>query len=182
MASRSSSLRQLRRGHPALDAVGEAITPRLSASPGARQQARAGAAAARDPWSARPSRDRWAAAAASRCSRWTTGTLALHREGGLAPAGPSTARARQAVRQLLRETFGSGAGDLALLGTARRTGRAPAAGGLAGAPAAPGRDPETGLDVGAAVSDALARAGCPGVRRPGNPGGAGAGLALGPVQ
>ncbi len=156
-------LRQLRRGHPALDTVGESITRGYQLRPVldsklARAQRLLG------------SLEREAIARSLGSGRCVTllaldaGTLALHREGRALRLPALDGSGEAAVRQLLRETFGSGAGDLALLGTA------PGPGGL--------RLQEVWLArrlrqdgsgdgiVWVPVADALSRAGAPGFDHP----------------
>jgi polyphosphate kinase len=156
-------LRELRRGHPSLTAVGDAITRGHQLRPVldsklARSQRLLG------------SLEREAIARSLGSGRCVTllaleaGTLALRREGRALRLPALDGSGEAAVRQLLRETFGSGAGDLALLGTApgpaglrlqevwlaRRLRRDGASEGMVWVP----------------VPDALSRAGSPGFDHP----------------
>jgi polyphosphate kinase len=110
-------LRELRRGHPSLEVVGEAITRGQQLRPVldsklARSQRLLG------------SLEREAIARSLGSGRCVTllaldaGTLALRREGRALRLPALDGSGEATVRQLLRETFGSGAGDLSLLGTA----------------------------------------------------------------
>ena len=156
-------LRELRRGRPALDALGHAITrghrlrPVLD-SKLARAQRLLG------------SLEREAIARSLGSGRCVTllaldaGTLALHREGRALRLPALDGSGETAVRQLLRETFGSGAGDLALLGTA------PGPGGLrlqeVWLARRLRRDGSGDGIVWVPVTDALSRAGAPGFDHP----------------
>jgi polyphosphate kinase len=156
-------LREIRRGHPSLEAVADAITrghrlrPVLD-SKLARSQRLLG------------SLEREAIARSLGSGRCVTllaldaGTLALRRDGRALRLPALDGSGEATVRQLLRETFGSGAGDLSLLGTApgpaglrlqevwlaRRLRRDGAGDGLVWVP----------------VPDALSRAGSPGFDHP----------------
>jgi len=92
------------------------------------------------------------------------GTLALHREGRALRLPALDGSGEAAVRQLLRETFGSGAADLALLGTA------PGPGGLrlqeVWLARRLRRDGSGDGIVWVPVTDALSRAGAPGFDHP----------------
>jgi polyphosphate kinase len=156
-------LRELRRGRPGLNAVGDAITrghrlrPVLD-SKLARAQRLLG------------SLEREAIARSLGSGRCVTllaldaGTLALHREGRALRLPALDGSGETAVRQLLRETFGSGAGDLALLGTA------PGPGGLrlqeVWLARRLRRDGSADGIVWVPVTDALGRAGAPGFDHP----------------
>jgi polyphosphate kinase len=156
-------LRELRRGHPSLQVAGDAITRTHQLRPVldsklARVQRLLG------------SLEREAIARSLGSGRCVTllaldaGTLALRREGRALRLPALDGSGEATVRQLLRETFGSGAGDLSLLGTApgpaglrlqevwlaRRLRRDGAGDGLVWVP----------------VSDALSRAGAPGFDHP----------------
>jgi polyphosphate kinase len=156
-------LREFRRGHPSLTAVGDAITRGHQLRPVldsklARSQRLLG------------SLEREAIARSLGSGRCVTllaldaGTLALRRDGRALRLPALDGSGEAAVRQLLRETFGSGAGDLSLLGTApgpaglrlqevwlaRRLRRDGASEGMVWVP----------------VADALSRAGSPGFDHP----------------
>ena len=156
-------LRELRRGHPTLAAVGEAITRGHQLRPVldsklARAQRLLG------------SLEREAIARSLGSGRCVTllaldaGTLALHREGRALRLPALDGSGEAAVRQLLRETFGSGAGDLALLGNA------PGPGGLrlqeVWLARRLRRDGSGDGIVWVPVADALNRAGAPGFDHP----------------
>jgi polyphosphate kinase len=156
-------LRELRRGRPALARVGEAVTRDYQLRPVldsklARAQRLLG------------SLEREAIARSLGSGRCVTllaldaGTLALHREGRALRLPALDGSGEAAVRQLLRETFGSGAGDLALLGTA------PGPGGLrlqeVWLARRLHRDESNNGVVWVPVADALNRAGSPGFDHP----------------
>jgi polyphosphate kinase len=156
-------LREVRRGHPSLQMVAEAITRHQQLRPVldgklVRAQRLLG------------SLEREAIARSLGSGRCVTllaldaGTLALHREGRALRLPSLDGSGEATVRQLLRETFGSGAGDLALLGTA------PGPGGLrlqeVWLARRLRRDGADGGVVWVPVPDALSRAGAPGFDHP----------------
>jgi polyphosphate kinase len=156
-------LRELRRGHPPLAVVGEAITRTHRLRPVldsklARSQRLLG------------SLEREAIARSLGSGRCVTllaldaGTLALRREGRALHLPALDGSGEATVRQLLRETFGSGAGDLSLLGTA------PGPAGLrlqeVWLARRLARDGAGEAVVWVPVPDALSRAGSPGFDHP----------------
>lgn len=156
-------LRQVRQGRPRLQAVGDAITRAHQLRPVlesklARAQRLLG------------SLEREAIARSLGSGRCVTllaldgGTLALRRDGRALRLPALDGAGEATVRQLLRETFGSGAGDLALLGTA------PGPGGLrlqeVWLARRLRRDGGGSGVVWVPLADALSRAGSPGFDHP----------------